>query len=409
MADRTILHCDCNGFYASVECILRPELKMVPMAVCGDPESRHGIILAKNELAKRFQVQTAETIWQAKHKCPNLVLVLPHHDQYLKYSKLVNEIYERFTDLVEPFGIDESWLDVTGSERLFGDGKTIADTLRKTVREELGLTISVGVSFNKIFAKLGSDYKKPDATTVITRENYREIVFGLPVSDLLYVGKSAKAVLDKLYIQTIGELALSDKRMISSKLGKLGEMIHDYANGLEDSPVRSVDDARELKSVGNGMTFKRNLKGITDIRLGVLSLADTVAARMRKYGVKCQTVQVTIRDPSFKTITRQRALDTPTHLAKELADISLEIIMGAWNLHAPIRMLTITGLNLVEENQAVEQLTLFGGADHQQKREKQEKLEAAMDSIRGKFGHGSIGLAGTIKNDLGIDEPDGTD
>ena len=190
MMDRTILHCDCNGFYASVECYFHPELKKVPMAVCGDPESRHGIILAKNELAKGYGVITAETVWQAKRKCPSLVLVPPRRKDYVAFSRRINAIYQEYTDLVEPFGIDESWLDVTASRRLFGDGKTIADTLRRRIREEVGVTISVGVSFNKVFAKLGSDYQKPDATTIIDRENFRQIVWPLPVEALLFVGKS---------------------------------------------------------------------------------------------------------------------------------------------------------------------------------------------------------------------------
>ncbi|MGN0968552.1 MAG: DNA polymerase IV, partial [Oscillospiraceae bacterium] len=196
--ERTILHCDLNGFFASVELLSHPELRDRPVAVCGDPESRHGIILAKNEPAKRYGVKTAETIWQARSKCPDLVLLPAHHGEYRKYSKLINALYERYTDLVEPFGIDESWLDVTGSMHLFGgSGKAVADRLRREVRETFGLTISVGVSFNKIFAKLGSDYKKPDATTVITRENFREIVWPLPVTDLLFVGRSAAGVLAK--------------------------------------------------------------------------------------------------------------------------------------------------------------------------------------------------------------------
>ena len=253
--ERTILHCDCNGFFASVECVHRPELKEVPMAVCGDPENRHGIILAKNELAKQYGVTTAETIWQAKRKCPQLVLVAPHHDEYAHYSRLVNEIYQQYTDRVEPFGIDESWLDVTGCEELFGDGVTIAETLRRRVREEIGLTISVGVSFNKIFAKLGSDYKKPDATTVITRENFRQIVWPLPVGSLLYVGRAAQESLRRIGVTTIGELAQAEQKNLQLALGKLGEQLWVYANGMDESPVHRTDEKREVKSVGNGMTF----------------------------------------------------------------------------------------------------------------------------------------------------------
>ncbi|MBE6906205.1 MAG: DNA polymerase IV [Ruminococcaceae bacterium] len=402
MGDRTILHCDCNGFYASVECILRPELKNVPMAVCGDPDSRHGIILAKNELAKRCHVQTAETIWQAKRKCPELTLVPPHHEQYQKYSRIVNQIYQQYTDLVEPFGIDESWLDITGSEKLFGDGRTIADTLRRRIREEVGLTISVGVSFNKVFAKLGSDYKKPDATTVIDREHFRGLVWKLPVSDLLFVGKSVGTELQKMAITTIGELAAADRDRLVRRLGKIGETLHAYANGLDNSPVRSIYEEREVKSVGNGMTFKRNLVGLEDIRLGVLSLTDQVGARLRRRGVQCLTVQVTIRDPNFKTISRQRTLESPTSLAKELAEISLDIIQHEWDLRKPIRMLTITANNLVTAEEAGEQMTLFNGESRLRKKEKQEKLEAALDSIRGKYGKEAIGAAGILGNDIGI-------
>jgi len=402
--DRTILHCDCNGFFASVECILHPEYKKVPMAVCGNPENRHGIILAKNELAKKYGIQTAETIWQAKRKCPELVLAEPHHEEYQKYSRKINAIYQRYTDLVEPFGIDESWLDVTGSQLLFGDGKDIADEIRETVKREIGLTISVGVSFNKIFAKLGSDYKKPDATTVIDRANWKKILFPLPASAMLFVGASAAKALAELGIHTIGDLAQSNRDLIVSRLGKPGGELYDYANGLDDSPVRSVDDRRAVKSVGNGMTFKRDLVGMEDIRLGVLTLADSVAARMRRQGVKCWTVQVTIRNPSFKTITRQKTLRAPTHLAKELARESLDLICSSWNLNAPIRMLTVTASGLVPEDATGEQLSLFK-KPQEHGMEKQEHLESALDFIRSKYGKTSVAFGGILHNNLGISEP----
>ena len=405
--DRTILHCDCNGFYASVECILLPELKNVPMAVCGNPENRRGIILAKNELAKKYKIQTAETIWQAKKKCPDLVLVPPHHDEYKKYSKIVNKIYQRYTEKVEPFGIDESWLDVTDSIHLFGDGKQIADTLRKVVRNETGLTISVGVSFNKVLAKLGSDYKKPDATTVINRENFKSIVHPLPVSSLLYVGKKARKILNKLNIYTIGDLANSDKDLIISRLGKSGKMIHEYANGIDDSPVKSIYEAEPIKSVGNGMTFKRNLRGLSDITISVNTLSDTVATRLRKYGLKCSTVQVSIKDPDFKTISRQKPLPSPTYLAKEIAQQALELIKGSWKLNAPIRALTITGTNLVPAHEEIEQMSLFSDCNNERKR--QEQLETAIDKIREKYGSNAISFGSVINNCLGISEPDDED
>ena len=402
--DRVILHCDCNAFYASVECLLRPELKNVPMAVCGDPESRHGVILAKNELAKKYGVQTAETIWQAKRKCPRLVLAPAHRSEYVKYSRLVNAIYAQYTDLVEPFGIDESWLDVTGSRQLFGTGRQIADQLRARIREELGLTISVGVSFNKIFAKLGSDYRKPDATTEITRENFHQIVWPLPASALLYVGQNVQQELERLGIHTIGQLASADRARLERKLGKMGGMLHGYANGLDESPVRNIQDHREVKSVGNHMTFKRNLVGLEDIRLGVAALCDSVAARLRAQGFRCRTIQVIIKDPEFRVISRQKPLEHPSHLSSELAQAALEVIRRNWDLRRPIRMLSVTGLNLTHGEEG-EQLSLFGQGSLAT-REKRERLETAMDRIRERYGKGSLRPAGVIGNDLGLEEPE---
>lgn len=230
--DRIILHCDCNCFFASVEMTFDPRLKNVPMAVGGDETKRHGIILAKNELAKKFNIKTGETLWQARRKCPELIIVPPRHEVYSEFSKRVNEIYYRYTDAVEPFGIDESWLDVTHSAHLWGGGNAVADEIRRTVREEIGITVSVGVSFNKIFAKLGSDYKKPDATTVISRENYKKIVFPLPVGDLLYVGRASLRVLHDMGVSTIGDLAASDRHYLCEKLGKNGGQLYDFANEI---------------------------------------------------------------------------------------------------------------------------------------------------------------------------------
>ncbi len=406
--DRIILHCDCNGFFASVETVLNPELCAGPMAVCGDPNSRHGIILAKNEQARRFGVKTAETIWQAQRKCPGLKLVRPHHDEYVKYSQLVNEIYRRYTDQVEPFGIDESWLDVTGSRHLFGTGQEIADRLRREVRQETGLTISVGVSFNKIFAKLGSDYKKPDATTVIDRQNWQQILWPLQVSSLLYVGESVQKTLSGLYIQTIGQLAAADPAQLTARLGKLGGQIFAYANGLDDSPVRRVDTPREIKSVGNGMTFRRDLTDIRDIRVGVAALCDEVATRMRRHGLCCRTVQLQIKDTYMRTTSRQCPLQNPTGLSSELTEAAMKLVAASWNGQIPIRMLTVTGTNLVDAAQAAEQLSFFGAAPEQ--RERRKRLETAIDSVREKFGRDSISTGAIMISDIGLaHEPDEED
>ena len=406
MTDPVILHCDCNGFYASVEQLKRPELKTVPMAVCGDPESRHGIILAKNELAKGFGVKTAETIREAKRKCPDLVLVPPHHKEYAKWSRVVNDIYARYTEQVEPFGIDESWLDVTGSVNLFGDGKTIADRLRKEVREETGLTISVGVSFCKVLAKLGSDHKKPDATTVIGREDLSWMVWPKPVNSLLYVGPSTELSLLSMGNRTIGQLALADPEKLERLLGKLGRQLWEYANGLEHSPVASIYDKRPVKSVGNGMTFRRDLVGEQDVRLGVAALSDEVATRLRKGGLKCRTVSLTIKDPSLRAISRQTGLTRATDLAQVLTDTAMDLWRRSWDPKKPIRMLTVTAQNLTVGDEG-EQLMLFEEADTR-KREKQAGLEKAMDAIRQKYGHGAIHSAGLLGNDLGIraDDPE---
>lgn len=398
--DRTILHCDMNGFYASVELLSLPGLKGRPVAVCGNPDNRHGIILAKNEEAKACGIQTAETVWQAKKKCPNLVLVRPHHDRYHLYSKKINEIYGRFTDMVEPFSIDESWLDVTGSQKLFGSGRVIADRIRETVKKELGLTLSVGVSFNKVFAKMGSEYKKPDATTEITRENYKELIWTQPVGELFFVGGATAEKLIKSGIKTIGELEQANRVLLTSLLGKQGAVIHDYANGIDDSPVSLACERQKIKSVGNGMTFKRDLAGTEDIKTAILALADTVAGRLRRYEMKCQGVKVDIKDPLFKTISRQKQLELSTNLAEEIGNAAMELIRKSWNLKDPIRMLTVTGIGLTDEQES-QQLSLF--SINEENREKSEKMERTLDHIRAKYGDHAITFARILKNDIGID------
>lgn len=404
--DRVIFHCDLNSFYASVELLDHPELKDRPAAVCGDPESRHGIILAKNELAKKYKVQTAETIWQARRKCPDLVLLPAHHWKYREYSKKVNAIYERYTDLVEPFSIDESWLDVTGTLHLFGgDGKALADQIRQTVRQELGLTVSVGVSFNKVFAKMGSDYRKPDATTVITRENFQQLLWPLPVTDLLFVGRAAARVLNGYGIRTIGDLARFDRESLGQILGKGGYTLHDYATGREHAPVVPARDMPGPKSVGNGLTFPKNLVGWEQLRTALSELADEVAVRLRKHGLKCTTVQITVRDPSFKDICRQKRLSAPTYISRDLAQCGMELLHSCWSERQPVRALTITAQNLVEERDAGEQVDLFA-ADAIPCRDKLEKLEKAMDSIRDKYGRGAISIASAVHP---VGEPDRED
>ncbi len=402
-ADRVIYHIDCNAFYASVEELFFPEFKRVPMAVCGDPEARRGIILAKNELAKGFGVKTAETIWQAKRKCPELVLRPARHRVYREYCERVNAIYEQYTSQVQRFGIDESYLDVTGSLHLFGgDPLALAHEIRQRVTRETGLTVSVGVSWCKIFAKLASDLKKPDAVSVISRDNYREVAWCLPVSSLLFVGRNTEEELKRWRINTIGQLAAASPELLRERFGKLGDQLHAYANGIDDSPVLEIGEEEDIHSVGNGITFSRDLVTYEDIHTSVTALSDSVASRMRRYGLKGTTVQVTIKDTKLKIITRQKPLPRPTYLAADLSRAAMELIEASWKIGSPIRMLTITALKLIPEELAAEQLSLF--EEDTSAREKRERLEKAVDGIREKYGRGSVLPGGVLGNDLGIDD-----
>lgn len=395
--DRVILHCDMNGFFASVELLDYPQLRDKPMAVSGSPDNRHGIILAKNEIAKSYGIVTAETIWQAKKKCPDLVTVPPHHEKYRHYSKLINEIYLDYTDQVEPFSVDESWLDVTASQKLFGSGKQIADEIRTRVRETYGLTLSAGVSFNKIFAKMGSEYKKPDATTVISRDNFKDLLWPLDIGELFFVGEATAGKLRKCGISTIGELARSDRNMVAGLLGRHGGDIHDYANGLDATPVLRFDQRAKAKSVGHNVTFSRDLQGEEDIKKAVMSISAEVARRLRKNHMKAFGVKVDIKNKSLKVISRQTQLDNPTNLTDVISENAMEIIRSSWNLREPIRMLSVTGINLCDEDQA-EQLSLF--ASENLRTQQGEKVERTMDDIRKKFGSDAIGFAGIMNRDF---------
>ncbi len=402
MKGRVILHCDCNSFFASVETALNPAYKNVPMAVCGSEEDRHGIVLAKNELAKKYGIQTAETVFSAKRKCPSLVIARPHHEEYVKYSRRVNEIYQRYTDLVEPFGIDESWLDVTASQKLFGDGEKIANMIRADVKREIGITISVGVSFNKIFAKLGSDYKKPDAVTVISEENFRDIVFPLPVGDLLFVGRRTAEELSRIGVGTIGGLANTDPSVLKTKFGKMGEALHRYANGLDDSPVSA--EREDAKSMGSGYTFRHDLVGKEQCRIGIDFLADDIGARLRRHGMKCSTVQLTIKDEYLRSIQRQRSVPVPTDIAREIAKVAYEILLDEWSEYKPVRMITVTATNLVRAENVAEQIDMFGQSAEKE-RAKSKKREETLDKIRQKYGVESIVHGSVIDTDLGIYTP----
>ncbi len=386
--ERTILHCDCNSFYASVETVAHPEYAKVPMAVCGSVENRHGIVLAKNELAKRAGVATGEAIWMAKAKCPGLLVVHPTYGIYSQYSKAINRIYYEYTDKIEAFGLDESWLDVTGSCRLFGNGKTIADALRERIKKEMGITISVGVSFNKTFAKLGSDYKKPDATTLISRDNYKRIVYPLHVSNLLFVGKHTAEKLHMLGIDTIGQLAEADAGFLEESFGKMGTSLHNAAVGEYDGEVSAYGEGREEKSIGNGFTFKRDLMNYEDIRSALSFICDELGSRMRYAGVKGNIVTVAMRDINLNVITRRRTVERFTCTARCISDTAYGIVLEHWNTKKPLRSLTVTVSGLARAGVGEQMKLLY--SDDELFDMQNEKLERTVDRIRSRFGSKSI-------------------
>jgi len=382
METRTILHCDLNNYFASVESIKHPEYRDVPMIVGGETEQRHGIVLAKNNIAKKFGIQTGESIYQARVKCPDLVIAEPHYDEYLYYSKAVRRIYSRFTDQIESMGIDECWLDVTASRDLFGSGREIAETLRRTVKAETGLTISVGVSFNKVFAKLGSDMKKPDAVTEIPYDSFREIVWPLPAFEMLGVGMKTYKKIYYRGCRTIGDIANMKVEYLESWLGKLGKMLWVYANGLENSRVLWQAEADPIKSIGHGTTTVKDLVNQTEVRYVLEELAEEVGAKLRANRLSAGGVAVQVRENDMTVREYQCQLSHRTQLARELSREAAELFRRKHTWRVPLRSVTIRAIGIDREN-APEQLDLF--TDHR-KRAQLLVLENTMDSIRERYG-----------------------
>jgi len=318
--NRTILHSDCNCFYVSVELLHHPELRGKPVAVGGDPEARHGIVLTADYTAKRYGVKTGMALWQAKQVCPDITFLPPRMDLYLRFSRMAQEIYADYTDKREPYGIDESWLDVTDSATLKGDGFHIAQEISSRMKKELGITVSVGVSFNKIFAKLGSDYKKPDAITTMYEDEFQRKAWCLPVSDLLYVGNATNKKLYSMGIRTIGDLAKSDETLLVRKLGKMGSILWAFANGYDESPVKLENTSAPVKSVGNSTTTPRDMETDEDVRIVLYILAESVAARLRENGFRCRTVEISVRDKELFHFSKQVKLQNASNITKEIAE-----------------------------------------------------------------------------------------
>lgn len=384
--ERVILHCDLNNFFASVSLLFNPTLRSVPVAVCGDKEQRHGIVLAKNEAAKRCGVKTAEAIFEAKAKCPELVILPPMMDKYKEYSEKAHRIYEEYTDMIEPFGIDECWLDVTGSRLLFGSGEEIADKIRREIKQKLGITVSVGVSFNKVFAKLGSDMKKPDGITVISRENFREKIWRLPISDLLFVGRKTTDRLRSCGICTIGDAALCSDEMLERLLGKNGLELKRYALGEDNSPVSRQHEKATPKSIGRSVTRQQDFKTPDEIWGMFLSLAREISDSLREQGLYAGGVQVHIRNAALSVKEFSRSYPDSVNGAKIIAERGMELLNEHFGFTEPLRSVGLRAINLRGYQTAIQE-DIFGDSE---KRETEEKIESSIYELRKKFGSTSI-------------------
>ena len=396
---RTILHVDANSFYASCECLYRPSIREKPVAVCGDPEARHGIVLTKNQHAKKYGVQTGEAIWQAKQKCPSLVVVPPDYPLYLHMSRRMHEIFGQYSDKVESFGLDESWVEISADDMDVRKGQLVADEIRHRIHRTLGITVSVGVADNKVMAKLGSDYKKPDATTVLPPDLYEQIVWPLPVSDLLYVGPATTRKLARIGVCTIGQLANLDESILAYKFGKIGYMLKAFALGLDTSPVKPIEVSLPIKSVGNSTTPPHDIENMTDVKELVYLLAESVATRLRENNFKARCISVSARTTELVSSSCQTTLSQSTCLAKEIAETALRLFEQRYRFGFPFRSMGINCSQLSPLDAPV-QVDMFG---EDERRVKQEQLERSIDGLRSRFGHQVI-RRGIVLSDLSYSE-----
>lgn len=394
--ERIILHSDMNSFYASVEMMKNPKLKGKAVAVGGSAKSRHGIILAKSEKAKKAGIITGMANWQALELCPELIIISPHYEEYLKYSQLARNIYQRYTDLVEPYGMDECFLDVSNSINIYGGGKIIAEEIRQTIKEELGLTVSIGVSYNKVFAKLGSDIKKPDAVTEITLANYKKVVWNLPVGELFYVGKATENKLRKYGITTIGKLANTPVEFLKQLLGKNGEILWSYANGSDSSRVMNKDFISPVKSIGHGITCNKDLSSEEEVWKVILELSQDIGHKLIVHQLKAKGVQLSVRDNNLITRQFQGKLPISTQNPMEIGKGARRLFKENYRWSTDIRSITVRAIDLKSKFEE-EQLDLFMDIE---KIKKEERLFEAIEEVRRRFGKHSIHqavLLGDIK------------
>lgn len=380
--ERIIIHSDMNSCYASIECSLNPELKGKPVAVGGSVEDRHGIILAKTAEAKRFGVTTGEAIWQAQRKCPDLIVVPPHFDIYAKYSNLARDIYRRYTDLIEPMGLDEAWCDITGSLLLFGSVENITDGIRKAFREELGITVSIGVSYNKIFAKLGSDLAGIDEVVTITKENYKDVVWPLKAGSIMGIGRNTEKKLKGYGIHTVGDLAKTDSEWLRLVFGVVGEDMWRYANGYDNSRVMPDNYKREIKSIGHGVTCREDLTNDEEVWLAFLGLSQDVSRRLKAEKLMASSVQIAVRDTMLITKQFQCESDFPTQSATDIAKTALMLFKENYQWRSNVRALSVRAINLINEDAPL-QLDLSGAY---KQRDKQRVIDDTVLSLRERFG-----------------------
>ncbi len=380
--ERVVLHVDANSFYASVSVLYRPDLRGKAVSVCGDPAERHGIVLASTREAKKAGVKTGMAIWQARQCCPELICVPPDYPLYIHFSHMMREIEESWTDRVEPFGLDENWLELTQPGLTMADGIRAAEAIRLRIREELGITVSVGVSFNKVLAKLGSDLKKPDAVTVLDPAHWRERVWPLPASDLLYVGPKTTRKLLLLGIRTIGDLARAPTEVMEARLGKNGLMIRAFACGIDPSPVRRCGQEEIIKSVGNSATAPHDVMTPQQARCMCYLLAESVGARLREAGFRCRSVSLSVRRTDMIWAGHQRVLSRPTDLTAEIGAAAWALWEERFSGWLPLRSLGIS-VGQLSDRSAPVQLEMFG----EERRRRLEAIDASLDSLRRRFGH----------------------
>ena len=396
--ERQILHVDCNKFYASVECCTNPSLRDKPMVVGGNEDARHGIVLTKNDIAARYGISTGETLWSARQKCPELISVPPNFHLYHRYSRRVREFLLEYTPYVEPFGLDEAWMDVTTCEK---DPVDIAHTLRRRIKEEIGITVSIGVSFNKTFAKLGSDYKKPDAVTVFSKDNFRERVWSLPIEHLIYVGQSTRKKLADRFIYTIGDVAQADPALLLTLLGKSGAALHDVANGYDPQPVIPLGDTEDAQSVSNGMTTPRDLSNDRDVQQVLTILAESVGHRLREKQLIGRTIELHLRDNCLNVHTHRTTLDHFIQATGDIERAAFTLFQESYSWPLPLRSVTV-GVSGLEAENTPHQLDMAGAPT----KDKREQLDRTVDRLRERFGSQCIRRAILMEDPSLTDEED---